>query len=187
MQRKFLDYFLFDKKDNGMLETLYREDETSFPPFDTQEVSFYLTPEKRLSLKYPAGEKQELSYQGFRDNITFILESPFAEYFEILGSPYLDLEVRTGAEDLDLFIYRRAIDENGKTVVLKGNHGEPMDSFTRGCFRLSHRDEVAKDFDKVRVICQPPTPKSGVVPGQIYRVIASAHTGLNMFARLGHV
>ncbi|ENH71302.1 hypothetical protein FOC1_g10006159 [Fusarium oxysporum f. sp. cubense race 1] len=194
MQRKFLDYFLFDKKDNGMLEVprirllqhhgtkaLYREDETSFPPSDAQEISFYLTPQKQLTLNHPAGEKQRLSYQGYRENITFALESPFAESFEILGSPYLELEVSTNAEDLDLFIYLRAIDENGKTVVLKGNHGEPMDSFVRGYFRLSHRDEVAKDFDKDRVIAQPPTPKSEVVPGQIYRVVVPIYPAAYLF------
>ncbi|KAF5646513.1 acyl esterase [Fusarium tjaetaba] len=194
MQRKFLDYFLFDKKDNGMLDvprirllqhhgtkTLYREDETSFPPSDAQDVSFYLTPEKQLSLNRPAGEMKQLSYQGYRENITLALESPFTESFEILGSPYLELEVSTSTEDMDLFIYLRAIDENGKTVVLKGNHGEPMDNFARGYFRLSHRDEVAKDFDKDRVIIQPPTPMSEVVPGQIYKVMVPIYPAAYLF------
>ncbi|KAF5703326.1 acyl esterase [Fusarium mundagurra] len=194
MQRKFLDYFLFDKKDNGMFDvprirllqhhdtnTLYREDESSFPPSDAQDVSFYLTPEKRLSLIHLTGEKQKLSYQGYRENITFTLESPFDESFEILGSPYLELEVSTSAKDLDLFIYLRAIDENGKAVVLKGNHGEPMDNFARAYFRLSHRDEVAKDFGKDRVITQPPTAKSEVVPGQIYRVIVPIYPAAYLF------
>ncbi|KAG5791714.1 hypothetical protein H9Q69_009249 [Fusarium xylarioides] len=194
MQRKFLDYFLFDKKDNGMLDvprirllqhhstkTLYREEEISFPPSDAEETSFYLTPQTQLSLKHLAGEKQRLSYQGYRASITFTLESPFAESFEILGSPYLDLEVSTDAEDLDLFIYLRAIDQNGRIVVLRGNHGEPMDSFARGYFRLSHRDEVAKEFDKDRIISQPPTPKSEVVPNQIYKVIVPIYPAAYLF------
>ncbi|KAG4262323.1 hypothetical protein FPRO04_12860 [Fusarium proliferatum] len=194
LQRKFLDYFLFDKKDNGMLEvprirlvqhhgtkTLYREDETSFPPADAQDVSFYLSPQKRLSFSQLEAEKQRLSYQGYKENITFTLETPFAESFEILGSPYLDIEISTNAEDLDLFIYLRAIDADGETVVLKGNHGEPMDSFTRGYFRLSHRDEVAKDFDKDCVISQPPIPKSEVVPGHTYRVLVPIYPTAYLF------
>ncbi|KAG9500600.1 hypothetical protein J7337_009082 [Fusarium musae] len=194
MQRKFLDYFLFDKKDNGMLDvprirllqhhgikTLYREDETSFPPSDAEDVSFYLTPEKQLSLNHPAGQKTKLSYQGYKENMTFTLDSPFANSFEILGSPFLELEVSTSAKDLDLFIYLRAIDENGKTMVLGGNHGEPMDNFARGYFRLSHRDEVAKDFDKGRVILQPPTPKSEVVPGEVYKVMVPIYPAAYLF------
>ncbi|KAF5574469.1 acyl esterase [Fusarium subglutinans] len=193
-KREFLDYFLFDKKDNGMLDvprirllqhhgtkTLYREDKTSFPPSDAEDVSFHLTPEKQLSLNHPAGQKQKLSYQGHGENMTFTLDSPFTESFEILGSPFLELEVSTSAEDLDLFIYLRVIDENEKTVVLKGNHGEPMDNFARGYFRLSHRDEVAKDFDKERVISQPPTPKSDVVPDQRYRVIVPIYPTAYLF------
>nr|RBQ84074.1 hypothetical protein FVER53263_13256 [Fusarium verticillioides] len=194
MQRKFLDYFLFDKKDNGMLDvprirllqhhgikTLYREDETSFPPPDAEDVSFYLTPDKQLSLNHPAAQKKKLSYQGYRENITFTLDSPFADSFEILGSPFFELEVSTSAKDLDLFIYLRAIDGNGKTVVLGGNHGEPMDNFARGYFRLSHRDEVAKDFGKGRVIIQPPTPKSEVVPGEVYKVMVPIYPAAYLF------
>ncbi|KAM0230069.1 hypothetical protein ACHAP5_011458 [Fusarium lateritium] len=194
MQRKFLDHFLFDKKDNGMLQVprirliqhhgtkvFYRENETSFPPSDAEETSFYLSPQKRLSLTYPPGKKQPLSYAGYKENLTFTIESSFEESFEILGSPYLELEVSTNAEDLDLFIYLRAIDEHGKTVVLKGNHGEPMDSFIRGYFRLSHRDEVAQDFDKDRVISQPPIPKSEVIPGQVYKVVVPIYPAAYLF------
>ncbi|KAH7247578.1 Alpha/Beta hydrolase protein [Fusarium redolens] len=194
LQRKFLDYFLFDKQDNGMLEvprirllqhhgtkTLYRQDEAAFPTPDAQDTSFYLTTQKKLSLSYPEGEKQPFSYRGYRENLSFTLESSFDESFEILGSPYLELEVITKAEDLDLFIYLRAIDENGNTFILEGNHGEPMDNFARGYFRLSHRDEVAKDFDTRKVITQPPTPKSEVVPGQVYRVVVPIYPAAFLF------
>lgn len=162
-------------------KTLYREDETSFPPSDAEDVSFYLTPKKQLSLNHPAGQKKELSYQGYKENMTFTLDSPFADSFEILGSPFLELEVSTSAKDLDLFLYLRAIDQNGKTVILGGNHGEPMDNFARGYFRLSHRDEVAQDFDKGRIIIQPPTPKSEVVPGEIYKVMVPIYPAAYLF------
>src|SRR5690606_21004764 len=83
-------------------KTFYRENEVAFPPPDAEEVSLYLTPAHQLSLSYPEGEKQPFSYRGRKENIHFTLDSPFDDSFEILGSPYLELEVRTEAEDLDL-------------------------------------------------------------------------------------
>lgn len=147
----------------------------AFPPPDAEEVSLYLTPARQLSLSYPEGEKQPFSYRGYKENIHFTLDSPFDDSFEILGSPYLELEVRTEAEDLDLFVYLRAIDETGKGITLLGNHGEPMDSFARGYFCLSHRDEVARDFDEKRVITQPITPRSEVVRGRVYKVVVPVY------------
>ncbi|KAL2827752.1 Alpha/Beta hydrolase protein [Aspergillus cavernicola] len=93
-------------------------------------------------------------------NINLSLDSSFTESFELLGSPYLELEVSTTAQDLDLFIYLRAIDANGGIIVLRGNHGEPMNSFARGYFCLSHRDEVARNFAAKRIIDQPNIARS---------------------------
>lgn len=194
MQRKFLDYFLFDKKDNRMLEvprirllqhhgtkSFYRENETCVPPPDARDTSLYITGQRQLSLDKPKGEKQPLSYRGFHENITLTLDSPFDSSLELLGSPYLEIEVSTQADDMDLFIYLRAIDESGKPIILLGNHGEPMDSFARGYFRLSHRDEVAKDFDTQGVITQPMTPKSEVTRGQVYKVIVPLYPAAYLF------
>ncbi|KAL4912675.1 alpha/beta-hydrolase [Aspergillus aurantiobrunneus] len=167
LQKKFLDYFLFDKTDNGKLdvprlrllqhgtETFYREDEIS----DAEEISFYLTPDKMLSREEPTDGKTPFTYQAPRDNLTFDLDAPFSESFELL--------------DLDLFIYLRAIDEKGETVVLTGNHGEPMDSFARGYFRLSHRDEVVENFTKEKILCQPQLPPSEVTSTQVYSVLVN--------------
>ncbi|KAL2694828.1 hypothetical protein Neosp_001416 [[Neocosmospora] mangrovei] len=182
-QRQFLDYFLFDKTDNGMLDvpnirliqhhgtsTIYRESESAFPPPDAEDVAFYLNPDKTLSLAESKELKMAFNYQGLRENIEFTLDDPFADTFEILGSPYLELEVVTEAQDMDLFIYLRALTADKQPIVLVGNHGEPMDSFARGYFRLSHREEVEKDFTRDKVISQPPVPKSEVVPGKKYTV-----------------
>ncbi|CAG9983862.1 unnamed protein product [Clonostachys byssicola] len=193
MQKKFLDHFLFDKKENGMLdvprirllqhhstESFYRENEVAFPPPDAEGVSFYLTPKREISLSYPTVEAQPLTYQGFHENISFALDSAFVDSFEVLGSPYLELTLKTEAEDLDLFVYLRAI-ENNKPVVLTGNHGEPMDSFARGYFRLSHREEAAKDFENERVIKQPICPRSEVTPGRLYKVIVPMYPAAYLF------
>lgn len=194
LQKKFLDFFLFDKRDNGLLdlprirllqhhglETLYRENETAFPPSDAEDVSFYLTPENKLSLIKPPAEKTAFKYEGYKENLQFSLDFAFAESFELLGSPYLELEVSTKARDLDLFIYLRAADNNGNTFVLRGNHGEPMDNFARGYFRLSHRDEVAKNFEKDKVLSQHTTAKSEVIPGQVYKVLVPLYPAAFLF------
>jgi predicted acyl esterase len=194
MQKKFLDYYLFDKKDNGMLdvprirllqhhgtETFYRENEVAYPPPDANDVSFYITPEKKLSLTKPGNAKTAFNYKGFRENIKFELDAAFSDSFELLGSPYLEIEVSTKAKDLDLFAYLRAYDSDGKLIVLAGNHGEPMDNFSRGFFRLSHRDEVAKNFKMERVISQPSAPKSEVLPGEVYTVIVPFYPAAYLF------
>ncbi|KAE8310428.1 alpha/beta-hydrolase [Aspergillus transmontanensis] len=194
LQKKFLDHFLFDKKENGMLdvprirllqhhgtETLYRENEVSFPPPDAENVTFYLTPEKKLSFTPPSGSKESFSYAGFKDSLQFHLESPFPESFELLGSPFLELEVCTQAQDLDLFIYLRAVDADENVIVLRGNHGEPMDSFARGYFRLSHRDEVAKDFAEEKVVAQKPMARSEVTPGKVYSVLVPLYPAAFLF------
>lgn len=56
-----------------------------------------------------------------------------------------------------------------------------MDSFSRGFFRLSHRDEVAKNFEKERVLSQESVPKSEVVPGEVYTVIAPFYPSAYLF------
>lgn len=194
LQKKFLDYFLFDKTDNGMLdiprirllqhhgtETFYRENEITFPPPDAEEVSFYLTPDRMLSLEKPIDRKTHFIYQAPRDNLTFNLEAPFSEFFELLGSPFMELDISTKAKDLDLFIYLRAIDERGETIVLNGNHGEPMDSFARGYFRLSHRDEVAEKFTQDKVLSQPQLPPSEVTSTQTYSVLVPIYPAAFLF------
>ncbi|KAJ6092183.1 hypothetical protein N7467_004152 [Penicillium canescens] len=200
LQRKFLDHFLFDKEDNGMLtvprlrllqhhgkETFYRETETAFPPQDAEDVAFYLTPDKKLSLTSPArAERIAFKTQGYNStsrNLHFVLDSTFTKSFEILGSPYLELEVSTEADDLDLFVYLRAVDSNSETIILSGNHGEPMDSFARGYFRLSHRDEVALNFVKEKVICQSNVPRSKVVRGDVYKILLPLYPAAFLFDR----
>jgi predicted acyl esterase len=183
LQKQFLDFFLFGRTDNGMSDvpqirlvqhhgtrTFYHENESAFPPPDAEDVALYLTPKQTLSLTTPDEHRLNFEYQGLEENLNFILETPFAESFEILGSPYLELDVNTEAQDMDLFIYLRAFDGDGKNIVLLGNHGEPMDSFGRGYFRLSHRDEVKADFKDEGILCQPVVPRSEVTPGKTYTV-----------------
>ncbi|RSM00463.1 hypothetical protein CDV31_011787 [Fusarium ambrosium] len=105
---------------------------------DAEDITFYLNPNKRLSLVDSKELKMAFEYQRLRENIEFTLDHPFTDSFEIVGSPYLELEVITEAQDLDLFVYLRALTADKQPLVLVGNHGEPMDSFARGYFRLSH-------------------------------------------------
>lgn len=83
LQRKFLDYFLFHKKNNGMLDVprvrllqhqgtrrFYRENEVAFPPPDAEEVSLYLTPARQLSQSCPQG-KHSANSVGLKRNCRF--------------------------------------------------------------------------------------------------------------------
>lgn len=193
-QRQFLDYFLFEKTDNSMLKqprirliqhdgtrTFYREQETAFPPPDAEMVAFYLNPDGTLSTNKSSEAKISFEYQGLKENINFSLAEPLLESLEVLGSPYLELEVLTEALDMDLFIHLRAVDADGKTIVLRGNHDEPMDSFTRGYFRLSHRDEVACGFKEEGVIVQSAVPRSEVTADQIYTVTVPLYPTAYLF------
>lgn len=184
LEKKFLDYYMFDKKDNGMQDVprirllqrkgrdnFYREAETAFPLADVEETILYLAPDRKLASRQPDQCQEAFKYAGLEGRIELELDRPFPEQFEVLGSPYLELEVSTEAKDMDLFIYLRAIDANGNAIVLDGNHGEPMDSFARGYFRLSHRDEVMQGFKaQNKVLSQSPVPASSVVQGERYRV-----------------
>lgn len=132
-------------------------------------------------MRKPLSAKTAFEYQGYKENIRFSLESAFSDSFEILGSPYLELEVSTKAKDLDLFIYLRAIDKDGNTITLLGNHGEPMSNFARGYFRLSHRDEAAKNFRQERVLGQVAAPESSIISGKVYDVLVPLYPTAYLF------
>lgn len=182
LQRKFLDYFLHGIKDSGILDiprirliqhhsegSFYREHEAAFPPPDAEERSFYLTPDKKLSLARQAGREQAFEYEGLTGTVTFELDSTFREPFEILGTPFVEIQVSTEAEDSDIFLSLRALDANGKPFILGGNHGEPNEHFAKGYFRLSHREEVEAGFNEYeRVPFQPLAPRSKVEKGKVY-------------------
>lgn len=195
LQKKFLDHYLLDKKDNGMTDVprlrllqrcgrqnFYREAETGFPPSDAEEVSWYLSPSKGLTRETPEGDEEAFVYNGLEGRLQLVTEEPFAETFEILGSPYLELEVSTEAKDMDLFIYLRALSADNGPIVLEGNHSEPMDSFARGYFRLSHREEVEQGFRSQNKIPSPARlPASTVEAGRIYKVTVPVYPTAYMF------
>lgn len=182
-QRKFLDYFLRGKHDSGIMDLphirltitrgnniqFYRVEE-SFPPSDAQEISLYITSDKRLSFTKPSGEPERIVYEGLTGRIQFQLD-PFAEEFEILGCPYLELTVATEAEDMDIFCYLRSQKPGSKDLVtFSGNHDEPINNFCRSWFRLSHREPAEKLFAmKLPYITnERPAP---VEKGRFYTVI----------------
>ncbi|KAM6506701.1 hypothetical protein FSOLCH5_013676 [Fusarium solani] len=184
-QRSFLDFFVKGDEKSGILsmprirlithhgdQTLYRE-EQAFPPPDAEDVSLYLTPSQTLSLAGPpTASKKKFEYPGLTGTLTFELESPFTEPFEILGTPYVELEVATEAEDQDIFLTLRALNNVGKPMLLEGNHSEVNEHFAKGYWRLSHRDEVDAGFrdQKDKVPKQPVVPRSPVEKGKVYSV-----------------
>ncbi|CAH0020304.1 unnamed protein product [Clonostachys rhizophaga] len=186
LQKSFLDYFLKGDEESGILsiprvrlithrgnQTLYRENEITFPPLDAQNVILHLTPSQELSFAEPPGNnKKKFEYAGLTGTLTFELETLLTEPFEILGTPYVELEVATEAEDQDIFLTLRAFDSDGKVFILEGNHSEPNEHFAKGYWRLSHRDEVAAGFGQENggIPSQPVVSKAPVEKGRVYNV-----------------
>lgn len=82
-----------------------------------------------------------MEYDGLKGR--FVFQGPkFEDQFEVLGTPYLELKVSTSARDLNLFITIQAKDVNDQTVIHHGNHDQPIPSFCRARYRLSHRNEA---------------------------------------------
>lgn len=151
-QRQFLDHFL--KDDGGSLDgipkvdllirkgsTTYRRVEEDFPPQDTQYREYFLTSDGQLQSEGPRGESDSVvtEYEGLQGS-SFFATKPLKEDFELLGFPYLVLDVATEAKDMDIFLTMTNIAPTGKLVEFEGNHGEPTVSVGRGYMRLSHRE-----------------------------------------------
>ncbi|KAH7412896.1 Alpha/Beta hydrolase protein [Cadophora sp. MPI-SDFR-AT-0126] len=182
-QRKFLDYFLLDKHDSGIVEVprimlttiqgdnvqSYRAEE-SFPPTDAESISLYITPDRALSFTKPTGEPKKIGYEGLTGQIEFESQ-PFTENFEILGCPYLELTIATEADDMDIFCYMRSKKLTAKELVIfRGNHDEPINNFCRTWLRLSHRESAEKLFAMKIPYVQNESP-APVEKGKFYTVI----------------
>ena len=182
-QRKFLDYFLRDTHDSGIMDIprirlmitqggnvqSYRAEE-SFPPNDAEATSLYITPDKKLSFAKPSGEAKRIEYDGVTGRIELESE-PFTEDFEILGCPYLELTVATEAKDMDIFCYMRSKKPTtGELVIFRGNHDEPVNNFCRTWLRLSHREPAEKLLAMKIPYIQNESP-APVEKGKFYKVI----------------
>lgn len=151
-QKQFLDHFL--KDDGSSLggipkvdllirkgSSRYRRAEEDFPPHDTQYREFFLTSDGRLQSERANGGSDSAitQYEGLQGPSYFATE-PLKEDLEVLGFPYLVLDVSTEAKDMDILLTMTNIAPDGKLVEFEGNHGEPSVSVTRGYVRLSHRE-----------------------------------------------
>lgn len=182
IQRKFLDYFLRGKHDSGILDVprvnlqltkgdnkqLYRA-EKSFPPEDLEWESLYITKSGSLSAEKPSENSFQIDYEGLTGRLEFLTEV-FQEDFEILGCPYLELVVKTEAEDMDIFCHLRSQRADGSLVIFTGNHNEPINNFTRSWVRLSHR-EPAEELLSQRIPIIKNKEKAEVVKGKTYTVV----------------
>lgn len=151
-QLQFLDFFLKDKKKNGLKDSPridllirrgikgFHRTEGAWPPKDAVQTPLYLAPNESLSFnQYKASSTDDaLSYAGLT-GVSFLKTEPLKEKLEILGFPHLDLTVSTDAKDMDIFVYFYVLDPNGEMLEFRGNHDEPAISFLRSWFRLSHR------------------------------------------------
>lgn len=217
-QRRFLDYYLFNKRDNGMAEApradliirkgieQFRRGEKEFPPSDAEYKHYFFTSEGVMASTLPqAGRQGELlcEYAGLTGKAQFQTE-PLGADVEVLGFPYLELNLSTSAKDLDLFVSITNIGRNGKPLQFVGNHDEPTDSVTRGYFRLSHqeldpkystehvpwllqKDPAAIESGKIYQVKVPVQPTSMVFEkGHRIRVELSAKDGATLMPIMQH-
>ena len=150
-QRAFLDCFLKTDADFDALKRIpkvdllirqgsssFRRTKASFPPHDTEYQEYYLSGHSILQRDTP---KEEIvsSFDSMSGN-SFFVSDPLEEDFELLGFPYLALNISTSAKDTDIFLTISNIGPAGNLLRFEGNHGEDTVSVTRGYLRLSHRE-----------------------------------------------
>ncbi|KAF1360770.1 alpha/beta-hydrolase [Lizonia empirigonia] len=133
-QLQFLDFFLKDKKNNGLknsprIDLLIRRGmkgfhrtEGAWPPKDAMMLCLTRVLQASIPLRQSLSKKK----------------------LEILGFPHLDLTVSTDTKDMDIFVCFYVLDPNGEMLEFRGNHDEPAISFLRSWFRLSHRTLSSK-------------------------------------------
>lgn len=171
-QKQFLDHFLKDEGSSldGIPKvdllirksaSMYRRAEEDFPPHDTQYRDYFLTSDGRLQSERTNGGEDGLvvEYEGLQGS-TFFSTEPLEEDLEVLGFPYLVLDVATDAKDMDIFLTMTNIAPDGSLVEFEGNHGEPTVSVSRGYMRLSHRELDAQRSTEHLIILshQDPAP-----------------------------
>lgn len=195
-QKQFLDHFL--KEDGNSLNGLpkvdllirrgqhtYRRAEEDFPPRDTQYREYFLTPSDTLERGSPDTGNAHIitEYEGLEGS-SFFATQPLEEDFELLGFPYLVLEVSTTAKDVDIFLTMTNIAPDGKLVELEGNHGERSVSVTRGYMRLSHRElDTQRSTEHLVILSQKePAP---VEPHKRYSIKLPVHPTSMVFEK-GH-
>ncbi|KAH7230334.1 Alpha/Beta hydrolase protein [Fusarium solani] len=151
-QRQFLDYFMFDKRDNGLLDrpkvdlvirkgsALFRRGEAEFPPADTRLAILHFLEDGALSNTSASTTPNTrlAEYPGLTGHVVFT-SKPLAHDFELLGTGHLNLTISAEAADMDIFVVFYDIGPDGERVIFTGNHDEPTDAVTRAYFRLSHR------------------------------------------------
>lgn len=180
-QKQFLDHFL--KDDNSSLDSIpkvdllirrgsvtYRRAEEDFPPQDTQYREYFLTSGGYLQSEdvEVGGSDVIAEYEGLQGSRLFATTA-LEEDFELLGFPYLVLNVATDAKDMDIFLSMTNIAPNGKLVEFEGNHGETSFSVTRGYMRLSHRElDLRRSTQRLIILRQQES--APVVSGRRYTI-----------------
>ncbi|KAK4501153.1 hypothetical protein PRZ48_006959 [Zasmidium cellare] len=183
-QRRFLGYLL---KDSGAVSggpkdlpkvdltirkgaTVFRRAEEDFPPPDTEYKEYFFSADDHLQeddLKC-ANTDVVAQHEGLTES-SFFTSSALEQDLEVLGFPYLELEVATAAKDMDIFVTLINVAPDGNLVVFEGNHAEPSVSVTRGYMRLTHR-ELDKERSTERLVILAHDNPLPVVPNERYKI-----------------
>lgn len=177
MQKKFFNRFLRDENNGWDAEPRVRivvrdprgdklRASSEFPLPETQPKLYYLDSTSGTLSTICPSEESSVEFEAMGDGASFTTET-FAVDTEFTGFVKARIWVSSSTEDADLFVVLRAIDSDGKEVIINGAH-EPS-PISRGWLRLSHRK-----LDPVRSNDHRPFHSHDtiepLVPGKAYEV-----------------
>ncbi len=176
MQKRFFNHFLRDERNGWENEPRVRlvvrdprgnqvRTSSSFPLSQTKPTRYYLDAASgKLSMNCPSVESS-VSFDAAGDGVSFTTE-PFAFDTEFTGFIKACIWASSSTEDMDLFVVLRAIDADGKEIIITGAHEQSPVS--RGWLRLSHRGLDAQRTNDQRPF-HAHDKIEPLVPGEIYR------------------
>jgi len=157
LQLQFLDYFLKEKTDNGMnkvprvsveirdagnhVHQVLQYEEAIYPTPDTKWTSLYLGKD---NLRLEPGTMSEIVHlDALEGNVEF--SHTFTEDTTTTGPMKLTLILSSdNLTDMNLFVYVKKLNIDGREVYFEGMFGYGMDVVTKGWQRLA----VRKPFEK---------------------------------------
>jgi len=149
LQKRFFGHFLkgedtrWEKQPKVLLqvrhpgERFVERHESEWPLGRTRWTRFYLNFADQTLGSEPANAKENISYKGFGDGITFI-SPPLEEETEITGPSAAKLFVSSETEDADIFLVLRVFSPDMKEVSFRGAL-DPQTPVAQGWLRASHR------------------------------------------------
>jgi predicted acyl esterase len=177
MQKRFFNYFLRDEK-NGWdkepkVKIVVRDPRgdrfratDSFPIPGTTPQRYYLDAKAGTLSLQPSVDVSEVSYEAMGPGAHFST-APFVEDVEFTGFVSAKLWVSSSTSDMDIFAVLRALDADGKEIIINGAHeASPV---SRGWLRVSQRKLDAVRSNELRPFYAHDTVEK-LTPSEVYEV-----------------